>query len=80
MALSMCISSTLNKASVVELYGVGDLRSGAIPLPNGTMMGNLRVLDLDEFSSVHPVGVTQRRGVSLVGLMTLRVVSSVLFH
>lgn len=64
-ALSMSISSSLNKVSVVELYGMSDLRSGPIPLPNSTMMGHSRVLDLDEFSSVHPVGVTHRRELKL---------------
>ena len=48
-------ASTLNKESVVELYGMSYLRSGAIPLPNSTMMGHLRALDLEEFSSVPPL-------------------------
>lgn len=55
------------------------LRSGPISLPNSTMMGHSRALELDEVSSVPPVGVAHRRRGKIVGLMTLGAAGSVLF-
>lgn len=52
------------------------LRSVAIPFPNSTTMGHLRALELDEVSSIRPVGVAHRKRVKIVGLMTLGAASS----
>lgn len=73
-------ASALNKGSVVELCGRSYLGSGAIPLPNSTVMGHLRPLESDEVSGARPAGAPHRRSAHTVGLMTLGAVSSVSFH